>query len=97
MIFYENLNLNLIQPHEKNLVNIFIKQTLRMIAETLEGLCAFLHAQRMLSLKGRDVNISTVVLVAVSALVLAIVVDYSYMIYLHYKMVTKESSNPFCY
>ncbi|KAJ5302937.1 hypothetical protein N7476_009736 [Penicillium atrosanguineum] len=58
-----------------------------MIAEKAEELMALLQTQRILTYSGwNQVNISTIALVALVALGLLLLLDYSYMIYLYFQM-----------
>jgi hypothetical protein len=63
-----------------------------MIVEKLEELCALVSAQRLLSHAGPSrLSMTAVLPLVLIALVLAITIDYGYMLYLHFKMVCNKS------
>lgn len=62
-----------------------------MIVEKLEELFALISAQRLLSHAGSSkLSMATVLPPVLTALALAILIDYGYMLYLHFKMVRTE-------
>lgn len=60
-----------------------------MIAEKAEELVALLQTQRLLShIAWRNLNMATVASFVVVILGLLLLMDYGYMVYLHFKMVS---------
>lgn len=61
-----------------------------MIAEKAEQLMAVLQGKRILTFLGcNKVNISTIAPLALLALGLLLLIDYGYMVYLHFQMVSQ--------
>lgn len=58
-----------------------------MIIDKIKELVGLIQAQRMLSLSRNDANIANIMTIMLISAGLFLILDYGYMLYLHYKMV----------
>lgn len=64
----------------------FLKSTNIMLAEQFEQLVALIQGQRALSYPGWSIDLAAVTKPVLALLALALIIDYGYMLYLHFQM-----------